>query len=110
MANYFLQDFLVVYCCKGAVLIYSVLIQETLFIKKKIIIITFPALLTMLTFLGLVMLKFSTVNSAALIQGHNKTYRTHPQLSHCKIQPLSPPETVCITRYIQQHDMSFVLE
>ncbi len=51
MDNHFLQDFSVVHCFNGVALIYSVLIQKILLIKKKIII-TFPALRTILDFFG----------------------------------------------------------
>ncbi len=34
MGDHFLQDFLVVHCCNSVALIYSILIQKTLFIKK----------------------------------------------------------------------------
>ncbi len=110
MGDHFLPNCLIVHSCNGVTLMSCVLIRKTLFIKKK----NYHHNLSSVTnnfgfFLGLARSRFSIVNSVVLIPGCNETSRTHPQLSHCKIQPLPPLETTYITCFIQQHDVPFVL-
>ncbi len=66
MVDHFLQDFLVVHCCNGVALIYSVMIRKTLFIKEN-----YHHNLSSTThnfgFLWLAMSEYSIVNFVALI-------------------------------------------
>ncbi len=82
MGNHSWQDFFIVHCCNGVALMYSVLLQKTLHIKK-IIIITILALRITRLFLEIVMSKFylsSTTFNFGFFLGNSDVKVLHCEL------------------------------